>query len=115
MKGVFRGKFSPASNKLLSASMTCDRGSVFIQLQKLATLTPKSQSKAAGYDMTAAQAAASQAGAILDSLQMPCLPTSVPSAVTVVPISSSSVEDSSEKGGLDSDESVSEETEKTAA
>lgn len=45
-------------------------------------------------DADAAQAAASEADAILDSLQMPHIPTAaVPSNVNVVPISSASITD----------------------
>jgi len=98
LKGTVRGKFSPASNKLLSAKISCDTGSVILQLQKLAT------AKGEPAVLEAAQAAASQADAILDSLQMPCLPSSaVPSAVIVH--SSSSSEGSTDKGDQISDES----------
>lgn len=45
--------------------------------------------------------AAAQAGAILDSLQMPCVPTKVPSAVIINASSSSS------EGGDQSDEDAS--------
>jgi hypothetical protein len=94
-KGIVRGKFSPASNKLLSANMTCDTGAVLIQLQKMSGTA--FQVDAACFD--AAQVAASQADAILDSLQMPCLPAAV-----IVHPSSSSSEGSCDKE-LDSDES----------
>lgn len=100
MKGIVRGKFSPASNKLLSASLTCDTGAVLIQLQKLSG--PPAQVDPAFFE--AAQVAACQADAILDSLQMPCLSASVPTAV-IVDASSSSSEGSCDKGELDSDES----------
>lgn len=100
LKGSFRGKFSPASNKLLAASLTFDTAILLSQIQR---------SRAAGghataAEIAAAQAAASQADALLDSLQMPRIPTSVPSAVNVVHNSSSSEASSSEKGDLDSDD-----------
>ena len=60
--------------------MTCDTGAILIQLQKIAS--PEC--------LDAVQAAASQADALLDSIQMPCLHASVPSAVLVHPSSSSS-------------------------
>jgi hypothetical protein len=107
MKGIVRGKFSPASNKLLSAYMTCDTGAVLMQLQKLAPSLPIARTELVGYDVVAAQAAANQADAILDSLQMPCLPAAVPAAV-LVHSSSSSEGPSSDKDELDSDESVGE-------
>ena len=62
--GIVRGKFSPDSNKLISASLTCDHGVIFMQLQKLSD---------SGCSEAAAQAAANQADALLDSIQMPCL------------------------------------------
>jgi hypothetical protein len=55
--------------------------------------------------IAAARAAASQADAFLDSLQMPLV--SVPSAV-VVPSSSSASDTSSDKGEVSCDDSVSE-------
>ena len=96
MKGIIRGNFSPASNKLISAKITCDTGSVLLQLQKLPGES----------ENDVAQAAAFKADAILDSLQVPCIPSQVPTAVLVDPSSSSS-EASSDKGELDSsDESI---------
>ena len=108
LKGTVRGKFSPASNKLLSAKISCDTGSVILQLQKLAA------AKGEPAVLEAAQAAASQADAILDSLQMPCLPSSaVPSAVIVH--SSSSSEGSTDKGDQISDESDGEQADNRAS
>lgn len=93
LKGSVRGKFSPASNKLVSANISFDTGSAFFQLQKFAA------SKGEPAVLEAAQAA--QADAILDSL---CLPSgAVPSAVIVH--SSSSSEGSMDKGEQISDES----------
>eukprot|EP00522_Entomoneis_paludosa_P003366 CAMPEP_0172472360 /NCGR_PEP_ID=MMETSP1065-20121228/68294_1 /TAXON_ID=265537 /ORGANISM="Amphiprora paludosa, Strain CCMP125" /LENGTH=735 /DNA_ID=CAMNT_0013230495 /DNA_START=1013 /DNA_END=3220 /DNA_ORIENTATION=+ len=62
MKGLIRGKFSPASNKLLSASISFDCGALAAQLQL--------HKSATGGDEVAAEAAASQADAILDSLEI---------------------------------------------
>lgn len=93
MKGIIRGKFSPESNKLVSAKIAFDTGSAILQLQKFAFGT----SEPAIFE--AAQAA--QADAILDSL---CLPSgTVPSAVIVH--SSSSSEGSVDKGEQISDDS----------
>ena len=89
LKGVIRGKFSPASNKLVSAKIAFDTGSAFLQLQKMACGTSEPAFEAA------------QADAILDSL---CLPSgTVPSAVIVH--SSSSSEGSMDKGEQISDDS----------
>jgi hypothetical protein len=74
--------------------MTIDTGAVLVQLRKMES-----------DPVDAAQAAASQAGAILDSLQMPCLSSSVPAAVLVHASSSSS---EASKGDSDTDESVAE-------
>ena len=113
MKGLFRGKFSPASNKLLSASMSYDTGSVVAQLRAKnmapAAPAPEEAAAMACVDVAAAAAAAHQADALLDSLEMPRLNAIVPaSVVAVVPPGSSSASEASEKGGDDSgDESLS--------
>lgn len=96
ISGLIRGHFSPASNKLISASITFDTGVVLSQLNN------RGQQQAPAQD--AAEAAASQAGALLDSVQVPQLSVSVPAAVTVVPPSSSS---SSEASAADKDDSMS--------
>lgn len=101
-----RGKFSPASNKLLSANVTCDTGAVLMQLKKMAGPSTAMDPMC----FNAAQAAACQADAILDSLQMPCLST-VPASVIVNPSCSSS-DGASDKGELDSDDSIGEPSEK---
>ena len=80
----------------MSAAMTFDTGAMIAQLQGRKTCT-------AAANMAAAQAAASQADALLDSLQVPRLAT-IPSAVNVVHASSSSSEGPSEKAELDSDD-----------
>lgn len=97
LKGTIRGTFSPASNKLLTSTMSFDSGIVVSQLRSLTG--GMSEENGA---LAAAHAAASQADAILDSLQMPMV--SVPSAV-VVPSSSSDT--SSDKGEVSCDDSVS--------
>ena len=57
-------------------------------------------------DVDAAQVAASEADAILDSLQMPHIATSVPSNVNVVPVSITDGEksDSSDESNGDADD-----------
>jgi len=105
VKGSIRAKFSPASNKLISATIAFDTGSVTSLLRKA--------NETVGCDVAeeavdAAQAAASQADALLDSIQMPRLSAPVPSAVTVVPPSSSSASSSSDKDDESTDTSVAE-------
>ncbi len=102
LQGVLRGKFCPASNKLVFASMSFDTGRIQSKMGGSKTLGVPVNSAA---DIAAAQAA----DAILDSLEMPRLavPVMVPSAVNVVHSSCSSADDSSDKGELDSDDSVS--------
>lgn len=83
--------------------MSFNTGSVAVQLPQMKGGNPEEVAAAA------AQAAATQADALLDSLQMPCLLTSqIPSAVTVMPSSiSSSDQDGSDGHSLD--ESVTDE------
>ena len=104
LKGVVRGRFSPASNKLISASMTFDTSKIVFRGTRFPG--PAAGNATVSADIEAAKAA----DAILDSLQMPRLavPPSVPSAVNVVHSSCSSSEEAS-KGDVDSDESVSDE------
>jgi hypothetical protein len=96
LKGILRGKFSPASNKLLSADMSFNTGSILIQLPRV--VNTQGQPDAA----TAAQDAANEADAILDSLQMPRLPSSV---VATVPISVYSSSSDGSDGSVDDSES----------
>lgn len=100
MKGMLRCKFSPASNKLVSASMSFDTGAVLAQLHAIVKANKDAAGAAlAGLNINcdeaaAAAVAASQADAIIDSLQMPrFVDSAVPAAVTVV--QSSSVSESS--------------------
>jgi len=86
LKGNMRAKFSPASNKLISAEILFDTGNIATHLQvfdapKLEHQVEKSELVAAA----AAQAVANEADALLDSLQMPQLGSAVPSAITVMP------------------------------
>lgn len=101
LKGIVRGKFSPASNKLVSASVACDTGAVLIQLLKHSGASTRVDPSF----LEDARAAACHADSILDSLQMPCIQATVPTPVIVHPSSSSS-EGSCDKGELDSDDSV---------
>jgi hypothetical protein len=81
LKGILRGKFSPASNKLLSASMSFNTGSIHMQIPRIVNNQGKPEPTNYVVDAAAAaQDAANQADAILDSLQMPRLPTVVPSS-----------------------------------
>merc|ERR1719199_50660 len=89
MKGIFRGKYCPASNKLLSAIMSFDTGPVLAQTQPL-EMEPRADVACDEVADAAALTTASQADALLDSLVMARLPASVPSAVLVPPSSSSS-------------------------
>jgi hypothetical protein len=100
LKGILRGKFSPASNKLLSASMSFNTGCIHTQIPRIVNTPVKMETTEYVVDAAAAaQDAANQADALLDSLQMPRIPTSV---VSVVPNSaySSSASDGSD-GSID--------------
>mmetsp|Transcript_5220 Transcript_5220/g.12487 ORF Transcript_5220/g.12487 Transcript_5220/m.12487 type:complete len:641 (+) Transcript_5220:203-2125(+) len=77
VKGTVKAHFSPASNKLVSVSLAYDTGIVMSQVNQI--------KEGCTDEVAAAQVAASEADAILDSLQMPHMPASVPSNVTVVP------------------------------
>lgn len=68
-----RAKFSPASNKLISAEFIFDPAHFASQLGNIKTTSA---------DVAAAAAAAHEADALLDSIQMPAL-NAVPSAITV--------------------------------
>lgn len=95
LKGNMRAEFSPASNKLISAEIMFDTGNVAAQLQLLDS--PKGELNDEldnccdmAASAAAAQAAANEADALLDSLQMPQLGSNVPTAINFV--SSSSLE-----------------------
>jgi hypothetical protein len=97
-----RANFSPASNKLITAQIAFDTGSVVSQLQPF----PRgSMGYGPADDSIVMNQAAFQADALLDSLQVPQLNNnSVPSAITVVPNSASSSSDNSNEGSSDESE-----------
>jgi len=68
LKGQIRAKFSLASNKLISAVMRFDTSAIISQVNGIAKLKESSLVDAAE---VAAQVAANEADALLDSLQMP--------------------------------------------
>ena len=96
MKGLVRGSFSPASNKLVSASISYDCGAIAAQVQHKG-------SSSSGEEI---DVAAAQADAILDSLKIDDvhLNVVVPSDVSVVIPSNSSASVITEKGAESSDE-----------
>lgn len=107
LKGMMRAQFSPASNKLLSATLIFDASQIFIRMQAVIS-GPRCDST---YGLASANAdRAANTDSIHAPSLMPCLSVSIPSAVMIVDNSSSS-ESSSEKGDHDSDESVSEHAE----
>ncbi|KAL7442796.1 hypothetical protein ACHAXH_006143 [Discostella pseudostelligera] len=63
-KGSMSALFSPASNKLISIDMTFDSGSIAQQIEAMGNVVVSSMNDAA-------TTAAHEAGALLDSLQMP--------------------------------------------
>lgn len=75
-----RAKFSPASNKLISVELIFDSGSVASQLEAAKAHTLVTADNFDEVASAAALAAANEADALLDSLQMPHL-----NAVTVMP------------------------------
>lgn len=77
VKGSVKAHFSAASNKLISVSLAYDTGIVMSQVNQI--------KEGCTDEVAAAQVAANEADAILDSLQMPNMPSSVPSNVTAVP------------------------------
>jgi hypothetical protein len=107
MKGNIRAKFSPASNKLISIVMMFDTGAIMSQVNQIV----KSNVHDVDAATAAAQYAASEADAILDSLQMPHIePSAIP--VNVVPLSSgSSTGSDGENKGLESSDEDKEDSE----
>lgn len=100
MKGNARAKFSPASNKLIAVNMTFDTGVIISQINNLVA-----KSVDVDADAVAAQEAANEADAILDSLQMPHIePSSIPAKINVVPLSSGSTTGSDADKGDSSDD-----------
>ena len=113
LKGSVKARFSPASNKLISVSMSFDSGIVMSQLNHIFK-APGAVHSEVDAAAEAAQAAASEADAILDSLQMPHIgPQSVvPTNVTVLPrsapvaVTDGEKSDSSDESNGDSDEAT---------
>eukprot|EP00531_Pseudo-nitzschia_arenysensis_P000216 CAMPEP_0116142214 /NCGR_PEP_ID=MMETSP0329-20121206/14788_1 /TAXON_ID=697910 /ORGANISM="Pseudo-nitzschia arenysensis, Strain B593" /LENGTH=687 /DNA_ID=CAMNT_0003637433 /DNA_START=264 /DNA_END=2327 /DNA_ORIENTATION=+ len=68
VKGHTRAKFCPASNKLISVVMSFDTGAILSQVDLINKVKASSEAEAAA---AAAQVAANEADALLDSLQMP--------------------------------------------
>lgn len=81
-RGIIRAKFSPESNKLVSASLDFDTGSIAMQLRAPVIFANIDEDGMAA----AAQVAANAADALLDSLEMPHLDVSsmIPSAVSLL-------------------------------
>ena len=84
-KGSMSALFSPASNKLISIDMTFDSGSIVHQIESMGNIVLSSVNDAA-------TTAANEAGALLDSLQMPQIfvERSVVSEAATGPVSVSS-------------------------
>ena len=106
-----RATFSPASNKLISAEIQFDTGSIVDQLQDLVvpmTDDDDMEDNLCEDVVTAAQAAANEAHALLDYLQMPQLYLSAHTAVSVGPETSSTAVSvtCSDKSDCSSDESI---------
>jgi hypothetical protein len=102
VKGQIRAKFCPASNKLISAVMRFDTGAVISQVNCIAKIKESSEVDAAE---AAAQYAANEADALLDSLQMPHfeVPT-IPAKINYVPPSSVSSANSDDNSDDDKDD-----------
>ena len=105
MKGNLKANFSPASNKLISVTMTFDTGVLLSQINHIFKASQGCNEEAA-----AAQAAC-EADAILDSLQMPSVPSNVTVMPSVVSAGAASItdvekEDSSDGSNGDSEEEV---------
>lgn len=98
VKGNIRAKFSPDSNKLISVVMSFDTSAIMSQVNLTAQVKESSEVDAAA---AAAQVAANEAHALLDSIKMPHLEPST--KINVVPPSESSAS-SDEKAALSSDD-----------
>jgi hypothetical protein len=75
-KGSMRSLFSPASNKLISVELTFDTGSIVNQLIRMGHIIvnhapPEEEEEEEEEVDVAAEAAANEADALLDSIQMP--------------------------------------------
>lgn len=96
LQGNISAKFSPASNKLISVGLNFDTGIILSQMNHTFKYGHGDMD-----DVDAAQVAASEADAILDSLQMPHIATSVPPNVNVVPASAVSITDGEKSDSSD--------------
>lgn len=108
-KGLIRGKFCPASNKLLSAQVTCDSGAILLQLNSFGT-QESTETAANNKSVSVSQVAMEQADSVIKSIQVPHLPTQVPVSVLVHPSSSSSegsCDDESESEQASGDKNIS--------
>jgi hypothetical protein len=97
-KGTVRANFSPASNKLISAVVSFDTGTIVSQLERIfshSKMNAEYGDEVAAAAAAAAQVAACEADAILDSLQMPHIEASVPANVSVQLVEPSSCSGSS--------------------
>ena len=103
VKGQTRAKFCPASNKLISVVMSFDTGAIISQVDLINKVKASSEAEAAA---AAAQVAANEADALLDSLQMPHFePPSNPLADKVNVVSSSmSASSNDDKAVISSDD-----------
>jgi len=81
-KGIMRAKFSPASNKLVSAELIFDANYVAAQLGNMKARTSLDNCDEIAAAVAAAQVAAHEADALLDSIEMPAL-NAVPANITV--------------------------------
>lgn len=109
IKGGLKAKFSPASNKLISITVSFDSGMIMSQLNNFKV------NEVGNDEVEAAAAAASEADAILGAVQMPHIePTFVPTNVTVTsgPASITDVEkeDSSDESNADHDDTANKES-----
>lgn len=95
LQGNISAKFSPASNKLISVALNFDTGIILSQMNHTFKYGHGDID-----DVDAAQAA-SEADAILDSLQMPHIATSGPPTLNVVPASAVSITDGEKSDSSD--------------
>lgn len=101
VKGQIQAEFCPASNKLTSAALKFDTGSVVSQISRLGNVIVESNA-AAGVE-TAANVAVNEADALLDSLQMPRFDSET---INYVPPSSVSSANSSDDDKEDNEDNT---------
>jgi hypothetical protein len=73
IKGIMRAKFSPASNKLISAELIFDANNAATLFGNMQARTSTGKCDEVAAAAAAAQVAAHEADALLDSIQMPAL------------------------------------------